>query len=70
MKGCCISSSIRHPGEMSHFKMPRQCSLIDVKYPRIVNLVKCSVAKDLDHRLVISDDEEVIAALCVVAWMS
>ena len=47
--------------------MPRQCPLFEAKYPRIVNFVECSVAKDLDQRLVISDDDKVIAALCEVA---
>ena len=63
MARCRTSSGgICLPGEMGHFEIPRQCSLFEAKYPRYVNFIECSVAKDLDHRLVMSDDHEVIAA--------
>ena len=57
---CCL------PGEVRDFKIPRQCSLLDAKYSGIVNFVECSVAKDLNQRRVISDDDEIMAALCEV----
>ena len=51
----------------ARLQIPRQCSLFQAKYPRIVNFVECSVANNLDQRLVIRDDDEVIAALCEAA---
>ena len=63
----CISGGVCLPREMRHFEISRQCSLFEATYPRIVNFVECSVTKDLDQRLVISDNGEVIAALCEVA---
>ena len=63
----CISGGVCLPREMRHFEIPRQCSLSEAKYPRIVNFVECSVTKDLDQRLMIRDNDEFIAALCEVA---
>ena len=51
----------------AQLKNTKQCSLFEAKCPRIVNFVECSVAKDLDQRLVIGDDDEIIAALCEIA---
>ena len=67
MTRCCINIGVCLPGEMRDFKIPRQCSLFEAIYPRIVKFVDCSAAKDLDQRLVIRDDDEIIAALCEVA---
>ena len=53
--------------ETCHFEILRQCSLFEAKHPSIVNFVESSVAKDLDQRLVIRDDDEIIAALFEVA---
>ena len=61
---CCISSGVCLAGEMRHFKMPRECSSFEAKYPRNVNFVECSVAKDIDQKFVTTD--EIIATLCEV----
>ena len=50
---------------MRNLEMPKQCSLFEAKYPRIVNFDECSVAKDLNQRRMISDDANVVAALYV-----
>ena len=65
MARCCTSSGVCLSGEMRDFVI-MQCSLFKAKYPRIVNFFEFSVAKDFDQRLVISDDDEVVAALCEV----
>ena len=64
MARCCIRSGVCLPAEMRHFEIPGQCSLVEAKCQRIIYFVECTaIAKDLDQRLVISDDDEVIAAL-------
>ena len=67
MARCCISSGVFLPGEMRDFNISRQCSLFEPKYPRIVNFVESSVAKDLEQRFVNRDGDEIIAALCELA---
>ena len=63
MPRCCINSGVCLSGEVRHFEITRYCSFFQDKYLRIVNFV----AKDLDERLVISDNNEVITAMCEVA---
>ena len=52
------------PGRCASF---RNSKAVFAKYSRIVNFVDCSVAHRLGQRLVISNDDEMIATLCEVA---
>ena len=65
--GQCIIKSEHYVIIMQSYNTSTYCLSFEVKYPRIVNFVECSVAKDLVQRRVIRDDDEIITALCEVA---
>ena len=57
---------IRLARKMSNLKAPRQSALFQPEQPCVGNLIQCPVTKDFDQGLVISDNKEVVTALCEV----